>query len=176
MKQAMAFVLGLLLIPGTASAAEKDDKGKGGSGDDGTFVMKASASDLAEINLSGIAVKNASSDAVKKFAQKMIDDHTKTSKELASLAGKKNLKLAKEMDDKHRKLFDKLAKLSGSELDKAYMDGQVKDHEMAVSLFEKEAKNGHDEDLRKWAKDTLPALKEHLRMAREARDKVKGGK
>lgn len=158
-----------------AEAREDKDKDKGAETDQ-TFVMKASESDLAEINVSRIAVKHSKDDAVKKFAQQMIDDHTKTSKELGELAGKKKLKTAERMDAEHDKVAKKLGELSGSDLDKAYAEGQVKDHEAAVALFEAQSKDGKDEDLKAWAKKTLPHLKHHLKMAKELHEKVGGGK
>jgi putative membrane protein len=70
--------------------------------------------------------------------------------------------------------MDKLAKATGAEFDRAYMAGQVKDHEDAVALFEKESKDGKDQKLRAWAKETLPTLRHHLKMAREI-NKTLGG-
>jgi len=142
---------------------------------DKEFVLKASGAGLAEVNFGNLAVKNATNADVKKFAEHMVTDHTKANKELLDLTDKKRLKVADRMDDEHAKAFRKLAKLSGSAFDREYMAGQVKDHEEAVKLFEKEAKNGKDEDLRKWAETTLPTLKEHLKMAKETQGKVKGG-
>jgi len=42
----------------------------------------------------------------------------------------------------------------------------VKDHEQAVSLFEKESKKGDSDELKQFASTTLPTLQEHLKMAR----------
>ena len=42
---------------------------------------------------------------------------------------------------------------------------QVKAHEKAVSLFEAYAAGGDNDDLKDWAEDTLPTLKEHLEEA-----------
>jgi putative membrane protein len=51
----------------------------------------------------------------------------------------------------------------------------VKDHENDVSAFQKEADKGKDSELTSWAKQTLPTLQDHLKMARDAETKVKGG-
>jgi len=153
------------------AAAREDETGKD---DDQTFVMKASASDLAEVNLSRLATRRASNSSVKEFAEKMIADHTKTSKELIDMADKKRLKVATTMEEKHQKLSEKLSGLEGEKFDREFMTVQVKAHEEAVSLFEKQSKSGKDSDLKAWAKKTLPDLKHHLKMAKETRDKVKG--
>jgi len=159
----------------TASARDDKDKAKASTSDQ-DFVTKAGASDLAEINISRLAVKNSKDEGVRKFAQQMIDDHTKTSKELSTLAGKKNLSGAKRMDDEHDKLWTKLSDMKGEEFDRAYVAGQVKDHETAVALFEAQSKDGQDDDIKAWAKKTLPHLKEHLKMARDLNKKVGGDK
>jgi len=41
--------------------------------------------------------------------------------------------------------------------------------------FIKEADKGKDSELTSWAKQTLPTLQDHLKMARDAETKVKGG-
>jgi len=156
-------------------AAAREDKAGGGDSD-ATFVLKASGSGLAEGNLGRIAVKRAASADVRRFAQKMIDDHTKANTELLALADKARLRPAPAMDAAHERMATSLGKLSGGDFDREYMDGQVKDHEEAVALFEKESKEGKNEDLKGWAGKTLPHLREHLKMAREVQGKLKEGK
>ena len=51
-----------------------------------------------------------------------------------------------------------------------------KDHEKDIAMFEKEANDAgakEDSDVVKFAKDTLPTLKEHLQMVEDALAKVK---
>jgi len=170
MRTALGCTLVVFTTLGLAAAREDDDKGGG----DATFVMKASAGGLAEVNAGRLATKNASSSDVKEFAEKMIKDHTKANKELMKLADKKGFKVARTMDEKHEKMAEKMMKLTGAQFDRAYMAGQVKDHEDTVALFEKEAKSGKDEDLKSWAETTLPHLKMHLKMAKSINGKLKG--
>jgi putative membrane protein len=79
------------------------------------------------------------------------------------------------MHRKHQSLKDQLSKLSGAEFDRAYMRQMVKDHEDAVKLFQRESTRGKDAELKAWAGKTLPALQEHLRLAREINTRVGGG-
>jgi len=141
---------------------------------DATFVFKASAGGLAEVNLSALAVKRASDPAVKRFAQTMVDDHTKANKELLDLANKTGLRAAPRMDAEHQKLAETLGGLSGPAFDREFMTAQVKDHKETIALFEKEAKGGKNEDLKAWAEKTLPTLRHHLKMAEETQGKLKG--
>jgi putative membrane protein len=61
----------------------------------------------------------------------------------------------------------KFSKLTGEKFDREYAGHMVKDHEKAVALFEKQAKNGDAAELKDFASKTLPTLQEHLKMARD---------
>lgn len=142
---------------------------------DSTFVLKATAAGLAEVNISTLVSTRATDAAVKKFAAQMVTDHTKANQELLSLANALSIKAGTSMDAEHQALFKKLGKMKGPELDRAYISGQVKDHEDAIGLYEKQSKNGKDEKLTAWAKKTLPTLRMHLKMAQEVQKNLKGG-
>ncbi len=143
---------------------------------DAQFVMKASAAGLAEVNMGELAQKQAANPAVKKFAERMIQDHTKANKELIALANKQGLRVAPTMDAKHRELSTTMLRLSAAAFDRAYMDHQLKDHKMVIAMFEQESKDGKDEAVRAWAKKTLPTLREHEKLAKETEGKLGGGK
>jgi len=157
---------------GTATSGDKEGKPVS----DAQFVHKASASDLAEITLGQIGMKQGQSAEVKQFAQQMVTDHTMSSKELLAIAGKKGLAPATQMDEKHKALVGKLLALKGAEFDRAYMEHMVIDHKEAVALFQGEANNGKDADLKAFAAKTLPVIQKHLKMAQELSGRVGSGK
>jgi putative membrane protein len=134
---------------------------------DATFVLKASESDLAEIELGKLAMKQAGNARVREFAAKMVKDHTKSSEELAPIAKKHGFALAKEVNSTHKDVCAKLKKLSGAQFDREYMAGQVNAHQKAVKLFMQQSKSGNDADLRAFARKTLPIIQEHYKMAQE---------
>jgi putative membrane protein len=156
--------LGLL---GIGMAADDKDKPL----TDDQFVNKASGAGLVEVNLGNIALKRANSADVRRFAQQMVEDHTKANLELLVLADKKKLSMARVMDQPHQALAEKLLRMEGADFDREYMKGQLADHEEAVALFENESKNGNDGDLKDWAGKTLPTLKHHLEMVRDWTEK-----
>lgn len=136
------------------------------------FVTKASASDLFEIASSKIAIERGD-DATKAFAQQMVVDHEKTSKELSQLigAGKANVQPATRMTDDQQETVKELGELEGAEFLEAYHSAQVDAHQEAVDLFERYASEGENADLKAWAAKTLPALKHHLQMAEDLESK-----
>jgi putative membrane protein len=132
------------------------------------FVMKASASDMFEIQSSKLAVKHGDK-AVKKFARQMIKDHEKTTREMKSLiaSGKVQAKPATKLPGDMKGDVDGLAKLDGKKFDEQYIDEQVKAHETAVQLFKGYAQSGDNAELKAWAGKTLPALEHHYMMAQD---------
>jgi putative membrane protein len=42
----------------------------------------------------------------------------------------------------------------------------VEDHEKAVAMFQREARDGRKQHVKAFAEETLPILEDHLRMAR----------
>lgn len=122
---------------------------------------------MAEVELGKLATQKASSDAVKQFGQKMVDDHTKANGQLKEIASKENISIPDSLDPKHRSRIEKLSKLSGPDFDKAYAKDQVKDHQKDVSEFKSEAENGSNPNIKQFASSTLPTLQEHLSMAKD---------
>jgi len=132
------------------------------------FVKKVALSDLLEVQSSQFVAPNADADT-KPFAEMMVRDHTKTSSELKALvqSGKVKADLPVALDADHQKKLDDLKKLSGRELDKQYDQMQLQAHQEAVELFTHYSQSGDNSDLKQWAAQTLPHLKEHLSMAQK---------
>ena len=141
--------------------------------DDKKFLKDAAMGGLTEVELGKIAVQKASSDAVKQFGQKMIDDHSKANEHLKQVAKQESISVPEELDSKHRSRVDKLSKLSGADFDKAYMKDQLKDHQQDVREYQMEAQNGTDPNVKGFAVKTLPTLQAHLNMAKDISKEVK---
>jgi putative membrane protein len=105
----------------------------------------------------------------------MIDDHTRTSQQLMQMASAAGFMPPQTLDAKHQAAAAKLARLTGAEFDRAYMKQMVKDHQEAVSLYQRQSTRGSMPDLRSFASATLPALQEHLAMARSMAGGSGGG-
>ena len=131
------------------------------------FIKKAAQGGMAEVELGQLAVQKASSDQVKQFGQRMVDDHTKANDQLKQVAQQKNVTLPTEPSAKDKATKARLEKLSGTDFDKAYMSDMVKDHKKDVAEFERESKSGKDDAVKSFAEQTLPTLREHLSQAQQ---------
>jgi len=138
------------------------------AGSDNTFVTKAAQGGMAEVELGKLAAEKASKDEVKKFGQRMVDDHSKANDELKTVAQQKNITLPTEISAKDKALVTRLTKLSGPAFDRAYMQAMLTDHRTDVNEFRVESKSGRDADVKAFAAKTLPTLEEHLRLAQDA--------
>ena len=139
---------------------------------DETFVTKVAKGGMAEVELGKLAADKSSNDAVKKFGQRMADDHSRANDELAALAKSKNVTLPTEIGPEEKALRDRLMKLSGPAFDQAYMKAMVSDHVKDIAEFRTESRSGKDPEVKAWAARTLPTLEEHLKLARDANGAV----
>jgi putative membrane protein len=147
------------------------------SSSDRKFAMMAAMGGMAEVEMARVALAKASSDAVKQYAQKMIDDHTTANAELMQIASTKGITLPTAPDAKHRAMMAKMERLSGAEFDRQYiMMAGHKDHQKMEKLFRDESMRGRDADLKAFAARTLPVVQQHLQMARDLHASMPGMK
>jgi putative membrane protein len=132
---------------------------------DKKFLGGAASSGSWEVATGKLAEQKAQNSATKELAARMIADHSKTNKELVDLGNKKGLGISTE--------GGKAQQIPGEGFDKRYLDLVVQDHQEESSVFEKEAKSGDDADIKKWAAKTLPTIKQHLALTKDALSKAK---
>ena len=130
---------------------------------DSSFLADAIQINLAEVAVGGLAQKNGASDDVKSFGKMLVDDHTASNEKAKSLAQANGVTPPNEPKPEDKKTQEDLAKLSGSEFDREFAKAMVNGHKKAIQEFET-ASNGND-DVAKFAQDTLPTLKKHLEQA-----------
>jgi len=143
---------------------------------DKRFILDAASGGQAEVELGQLARDTAQSDAVKKYGQRMIDDHSLGNIALTGLAAQKGMTIPEGLNAKDQSLKDRLGRLYGEAFDKEYMREMVKAHEQDVAAFQREAAQGKDADLTNWVRSALPTLQTHLVMARDVESLVNKGK
>lgn len=134
---------------------------------DTAFMKKAADGGMTEVELGKVAEKNGQKENVKSFGSHMVKDHGKANDDLKDVASKMNVTLPDKVSAAHQAKIDKMSKMSGAAFDTAYIKGMVEDHTKTVADFEKASGTVKNEDLKKFIEDTLPVIKEHLKMAKE---------
>lgn len=140
----------------------KEQAGTGQEDDSNDFVVKAAAGGLLEVELGRLVQEKAQSAEVKAFGKMMMDDHSKANEELKALAARKNITLPGSLGEDEQKHVSELRELSGAEFDKKYVDMMVEDHKKDIDLFEEAAEDEKDADLKAFAAQQLPTLRQHL--------------
>jgi putative membrane protein len=108
---------------GTAAVGAAGSAARVKSDDD--FVRDVAIMNMAEIELSRMALDKATSPDIKSFAQRMIDDQGATGNNLKGVVAGQPIEWPAQLDDKHRKIADELAKKQGPEFDHDYVKAMV---------------------------------------------------
>ena len=131
---------------------------------DKMFLRKAAEGGIAQVKLGQLAAQKASSDDVRAFGQKMVDDHTKLNLEMAQVADSMGVMLPKSMNKEDQAEYDKLNALSGNDFDVEYLSFMVKDHHKDLHEFRIEAASPTDPALHNEVVKAQGVIHEHTVM------------
>lgn len=133
---------------------------------DSEFARQACQTGVAEVEIGRLAMQNTRNSAVRRFARTLSRDHARAEQELAALFGRKGIPPEGELANDFQGSLQRLAGLKGGAFDAAFKEQVIADHENAIALFEKQAAEGTDADLKAFAEKRLPQLREHMETAR----------
>ena len=171
-----ALVIGVAMIACSLraqdSATKPTTQGAGAKkiavGDAASFIKEAAQGNQAEIRLAELAESKAQNADVKEFAKQLRKDHTDANQKLETVAQAHGVTISQSLDAKEQKKLDRFEQLSGSEFDKEYVKDMLRDHVKDIAKFEQAANHSHAEDVKQYAQNTLPTLRQHLHHARQA--------
>lgn len=130
------------------------------------FLKTAAGADHAEVDAGNMAAARGASPAVRDYGRRLAGDHGAHLQKVEGLAGRMHVRLPAGAPPDARAMARRLSRLHGRAFDRAFAQAMVSDHQKAIALFEAQARRG-DRDTSALARDTLPTLREHLRMARD---------
>lgn len=150
---------------GLASVAQTDSPAI--SDQDREFVSRAVKAGLAEVALGQLAITKSASNAVKQLGEYVVKTHGRKNAELAMMAKAKRIALPQDTDTQFQELGALLRSTEGAEFDRLYIYGAALTSQIeAAALFEQQAANGKDPDLRDFARRTLPSIKKNIEIIR----------
>jgi putative membrane protein len=138
------------------------------------FIKNTHEGGMTEIAASKIAKQKSTNKQVTDFAEMMINDHTKASKMVDSVADDREVLLHNTISHDHQAMLDSLSKKTGAEFDKAYMEMMVDDHKETVESFNNN-KDGNYSDIRDIVRTYLPTIEKHYEEAKKINASL-GGK
>lgn len=142
---AVAIAAATIVIGGCSKAPSEQPASRGvgvGAGgaaanvkSDGEFVHDVAIMNMAEIELSRMALHKATSPHIKSFAQRLIDDHDAAGNKLKSVASEHSIDWPAQLRDKHRELADELGQKQGADFDRDYTEAMIEgDQDLAARL------------------------------------------
>lgn len=137
------------------------------------FATAVAASNMKEIALGKLALKNANYGRLKEFAQKMIDAHEKANKDLQTACYSAGVTLPSGLAKADQEEVDKMAGKEGKAFDRDYIKKMVSEHQKTMERLDAAASNMKDVSLQNYAKKTLPVVKAHLEEARTILEDVR---
>jgi putative membrane protein len=141
------------------------------------YVNKLAQGDMLEIEASKIALTKTKNAEVKKYAQMMIDDHTKTTAEVGQAAAALGIVPPTIPDDATTVLIDNIKTAEADKgFDDKYLDTIIDAHESAIAAVKDYADNGADPTFKAWSAVTLPKLQAHLDKGNALREAINKAK
>ena len=139
------------------------------------------AANQVDIDAGQLAIKKSKNAEVKKFAERMITDHSAVNKAAVELVTK--LKVTPEDSDASRGLATggnetraRLEKLDGAEFDKAYVDNEVAYHEAVITVLNTQLiPSASNQELKDALVGAKPAFDAHLQHAKQIQAALASG-
>lgn len=136
------------------------------SSHDASFVAAAAAGNLAEARLGTLVEDHGGTAAVKEFGRWMSTDHRFANQRLKAVAAPLQLWQKPHLNHHQEAMEKKLEHLHGIAFDRAYMKDMVNDHAKTIAKFRKEAEQGRNPQIKRYAHNLLPVLDQHAKEAR----------
>jgi putative membrane protein len=134
---------------------------------DKDFLVKAATCNHAEIEVTKLADRRSNSSDVKDLALVIQKEHKAAYEKLGELLKTRKVGVVAGLEKDARAEIKRLGALEGAEFDREFLLHMIREHKTAISIFENQAKNGQEADIRDYAKDHLPDLRKHLKKAEE---------
>ena len=148
--------------PAASAAASKLSRA------DRNALTDLAMANMAEIATAKIALSKSQNAAVKTFAQRMIDDHTKAQAEVQALAKAKGVELPTELNVKYKAKSALLQGLEGEIFNRTYIKQSGRaDHRDTHDKIRAGADKIKDPDVKALVAKIGPVVEQHLLMAEE---------
>jgi putative membrane protein len=127
-----------------------------------TFVVRAGLANMAETELSQLALARSGNAEIQAYARKMVQEHGAAQAKLRAAAAEAKVALPGTLDKQHQETKDALTRLHAQEFDAGYIKAMVAGHDAAVALFDAAAHSPTlPKVLQSYAIGTLPIIRAH---------------
>lgn len=142
------------------------------------YATMAAASDMFEIESSRLAQEKGQNAQLKEFAQMLITDHERSTRELQAAAQQAQppIQVAPQMNGEQQQMIQALRSANGAQFDQTYIQQQVAAHQKALALVQGYAQNGEVPSLKQHATTVSGPIQQHLERAQQLQQQVGQGR
>jgi putative membrane protein len=166
-----AAALALALVPAApASAARQTECGAAGhrtSAQDETWLTTGIQGDRFEIIGGTAAQSKGATPAMKAFGARLVSDHSKSLRDAARAARRFGVTVPKTPSPSEQWELRTVGAFTGATFDRSYADLEVQDHIQDIQETKDEISDGCSATVRGLARDDLPVLRQHLKIAQQ---------
>ena len=130
---------------------------------DQDFIQKAASGGMFEVESARLAMSRQATGDTTELAQTLIRDHSQANDKLKQLAQEKAIEMPEQMLPEHEQQLEQLRAAEGEQFSPMFQQVQAQAHKETIALFERCAQYCQDMDIREYASNTLPTLREHMR-------------
>jgi putative membrane protein len=141
---------------------------KGLSAWDEEWLMMSIQGDRFEIAGGQLAQQKGSTAIVRALGARLASDHTKSLKDAVDEAKEYGIQVPDSPSPSQQWELRVVSTFSGKAFDRWYSDLEVQDHRQDIQETQDEIDKGTNPDIKQLAKDDLPMLQEHLKLAEQA--------
>jgi putative membrane protein len=141
---------------------------------DEEWLMMSIEGDLFEIQGGNLAQHRATTQIVRDLGARLVADHTKSLQDAVAVAKELGIEVPSAPSPSQQWQLRAVAQFKGVEFDRWYADLEVQDHIQDIHEAQDEVDKGCNDQIRQLAKDDIPVLQEHLRLAQAALAAVGG--
>jgi putative membrane protein len=135
---------------------------------DEAFALYAASSGLAEIEGAQLVLKSTKRNELRDYAERLVREHQKSLDSLRRIVAPRGLALPSASTGRHADMVTKLGGLSAADREEAFLTRfGIDAHKEILALFERQAEEGKEAQLKRYAQQTVPILREHMAAAQK---------
>jgi putative membrane protein len=134
---------------------------------DAQWLMTGIQGDRFEITGGTAAQVKGATPAMKAFGARLVRDHSKSLRDAERAARRFGIDVPKTPSPSQQWELRTVGSFSGAAFDRSYADLEVQDHIQDIQEAKDEISDGCNATIRGLARDDLPVLRQHLKIARQ---------
>jgi putative membrane protein len=136
------------------------------------FIKEASSDNNLEIRVGQLIEQKVQDQQIRQFAQRLVQDHQKAEQQLQQVAQQMGVSLsAQQLTPVDQAKLQDFEQKQGPQLEMAFAFCEVGDHHTDILMNEYVSQNAQDAQLKQYAQQQVPILREHLQLAEQCSER-----